>query len=342
MDVESYNKLILETLYNGFMNNPPFQIENSDVENIFGIIQNQSNFKIAKEQLIKDRLLYGINVNLGKPPYLLITGEGLIHYENNFIFPSENKEYTVLFSKILAFLRDVGEKKYDISKFIKKVDERRKIAEISRDYINEIIKSKHNYEMNDLKWKMLFFTSRLINKHIMGISGIGIGNDYLSLYDPDSFSLNSKGVEFLNYSFLKEKFQTIKDDFGRNRVIQIYNDITSWIIKKRWVDITINMGAIIEYCIDNYAELKGLHYILKKRNLHEKLALILQNPKLSSDSIFKPEFKTTWKRIQNILKDWRNYIHISKLVKERSPIDENSIQKFYPDFEKILNILLNL
>ncbi|MBA7648941.1 hypothetical protein ES703_56733 [subsurface metagenome] len=106
------------------------------------------------------------------------------------------------------------------------------------------------------------------------------------------------------------------------------------------------MGAIIEYCIDYYVEIKNLQEFFNKgkliENFSKKLSIILQNPLSSPDDIFNPQYKATWKRVQNVLRDWRNYIHISKLVKERSPLDEKSIKNFYSDFELTLNLLLNL
>jgi len=72
------------------------------------------------------------------------------------------------------------------------------------------------------------------------------------------------------------------------------------------------------------------------------LRVILENPKSSSDDIFKSEYKATWNRVQYVLRNWRNYTHISKLVKEGSPLDEISIKNFYADFESTINLLLNL
>ncbi len=53
MDVEYYKKLILETLYNGFIRDPSNRIKNADVEIFFGKINDVSNFRIAREQLIQ-------------------------------------------------------------------------------------------------------------------------------------------------------------------------------------------------------------------------------------------------------------------------------------------------
>ena len=63
--VEFYQKLILETLYKGFINKPPNRIKNIEVDNVFINIQNNSNFNIARELLIQDGFLYGKNLNFG-------------------------------------------------------------------------------------------------------------------------------------------------------------------------------------------------------------------------------------------------------------------------------------
>lgn len=345
VNVKDYKKLILKTLYKGFLRNPPNRINNADVDSAFGKINKITNFKIAREQLIRDDFIYGKNVNFGNPPYFEITGNGLVHYENNYIIPSVNREYTLLVSKILVFLRDLGNKKYDISKYVKEIDKRHKQVKMTHHYINQVLKNDYDYKMNNLKWMMLYFTSRFVSNHIMEINGIGVSNDYLSFNNSETFCLNAKGYNFLNDVFLKEKFQMILNDDGRNRVIQLYDDLKMWISKERWVDVAVNMGAIIEYCIDNYIDKKGkkkLQFFLKDDKFMSKVNFILQNPNNNSDPIFLPQYRATWKRIQNVLRDWRNYVHISKLVKERSPLDKKSIQKFYGDFELIINILLNL
>ena len=344
--VDFYKEHILEKLYNGFMSNPPYRINNKDVIRAFRNIKNKTNFKIAREQLSQDGFLYGKNVNFGNPPFLEITGEGLVHYEKAYIIPCDERKYTLLVAKLLTFLRDLGNNKYELKNYIVDSSDLRIIkVEIPLSDIGDILKDDYKYELNDLKWKILLFTSRFLSNYIMEINGIGIGNDKLSFFNPDSFCLNGNGYNFLNEIFLIEKFKKIGNNDGRNRITQLYNDLRVWITKKRWVDVAINMGAIIEYCIDNYVEQKGkdkLQFFPKNDKFISKVNLILQNQKNISDHIFNSQYRETWKRIQNVLRDWRNYIHISKLVKERSPLDEKSIKNFYADFELILNILLNL
>ena len=90
--VDYYQRLILEKLYNGFMSNPPNRINNTDITRVFSNIRNDTNFMIAREQLIKDNFLYGKNVNFGNPPFLEITGEGLVYYEKAYIIPCEERK----------------------------------------------------------------------------------------------------------------------------------------------------------------------------------------------------------------------------------------------------------
>ncbi len=343
--VEYYQKLILEKLYNGFMSNQPYRITNADVHRVFNNIENFTNFKIAREQLIQDDFLYGKKVDSGNPHFLKITGEGLVYYEKNHIFPCDARKYTILVSKLLAFLRDLGNKKYDIRKYILQSDSNIEKVEIPLSDIEEILRNDYNYELNSLNWSLLHFTG-FLSKFIMDIQGVGIGHEKLSFFNPNSFCLNGNGYNFLKEVLLFEKFQKIGNNDGRNRVTQLYADLGFWLSKKRWVDVAINMGAIIEYCIDYYVEDKKLQEFFKKKGelfkFYKKLSIILENPQTRSDDIFKSEYRATWNRIQRVLRDWRNYIHISKLVKEGSPLDEISIKNFYADFESTINLLLNL
>ena len=196
----------------------------------------------------------------------------------------------------LKFAEESGEiyfrkiTKYDIKKYIVDSDSRTIKVEIPLSDIEEILKHDYNYNLNVLKWRILYFTSQFISKHIMGINGIGIGNDILSFHNPNSFCLNGNGYNFLNEVFFIEKFQKIGNYDGRSRVTQLYNDLSVWISKNRWVDVAINMGAIIEYCIDNYVEIKSLKEFFKKGklidNFNQKLNIILQNPTSNPGDIF--------------------------------------------------------
>jgi hypothetical protein len=328
--VEFYQNLILETLNKGFINKPPNRINNTDIDNVFNNIQNKSNFNIAIDLLSQDSYIYGKEVLFGNPPFLQITGEGLVYYEKTYIIPNDDRKYTLLVFHFLRFLRELSNSKYDISKYIVDNSNTRIIkVEIPYSDINDILKTDYNYEFDDIKFSMLYFTSDFINKHILGINGIGLGNNKLSFFNPNSFCLNGNGYKFLNEVFFIEKFQKIENEYGRDRVIELYDDLGSWIIQNRWVDVAINLGAIVEYCLDYYVEFNKLQEFFKRgkliKDFNEKLLIILQNPKSSSDDIFLPLHKATWKRIQTNLKDYRNYVHISKLVKQRSPLDKKSI-----------------
>ena len=96
------------------MKNPVNRIENADADSAFGEIDNRTNFKIAREELIQESLIYGKNTNWGNPPYFQISGEGIVYYEKNYIIPSVKRIYTLLISRFLIFIRDMGENKYDI------------------------------------------------------------------------------------------------------------------------------------------------------------------------------------------------------------------------------------
>ncbi|MHA1196184.1 MAG: hypothetical protein ACTSVV_14745 [Promethearchaeota archaeon] len=340
--VEDYKKLILSSLYEGFIKNPRFRIDNVDVEKFFGKIENKVNFNLAREQLIQDGLIYGKNFFDNELPFFSITGEGIIYYEKNFIFPTNYRLYTILMFKFLSFLRDLVNGRYDIKNFILKNNSSRdNKVEIPLSEIEKILKENYDYLMDDLRWNMLHSTTEFINTLVNGINGIHIGKACMRIYDINNFSLRQKGSEFLNSVFFIEKFQKIKNVYGRNRVIQLYNDIDDWISKERWVDVAINMGVIIEYLIDVYAQKKGLKDLIKVTEFYNKLSKILENYNSSIDPIFDQQYKPLWNRIRNVIRDWRNYVHITKLVKESNPLDEESIKKFYEDFEAAINILLN-
>ncbi|KKK64522.1 hypothetical protein LCGC14_2983350, partial [marine sediment metagenome] len=177
--VEYYQKLILEKLYDGFMSNPPNRINNIDIERVFTNIRNNTNFNIARELLSQKGFLEGNFGNFGNIPFMQMTGEGIIYFEKTYIIPNDKRTYLLLASKLLTFLRDIGDSKYDIKKYIVDSDSRTIKVEIPLSDIEEILKHDYNYNLNVIKWRILYFTSQFISKHIMGINGIGIGNDIL-------------------------------------------------------------------------------------------------------------------------------------------------------------------
>ncbi|MHA1230951.1 MAG: hypothetical protein ACTSPQ_09925 [Candidatus Helarchaeota archaeon] len=339
--VEDYKKVILKILHDEFLEDPGFRVKNEDVEKKFGEIE-RTNFKVAREQLIQEGLIYGREYFDNEPPFLQITGEGLVYYEKHYILPPINRTYIILVFKFLSFLKDLIEERYPIEKYRLKTNEPRyNRVEIPLTKINEILEKNYNYLMNDSKWKMLRFTLKFINTLVNGMNGIYINDTCLRIYNIDEFSLTSKGLEFLNNFLNNEKFQRIDNVYGRNRVIQLYNDIEIWISKERWVDVAINMGAIIEYLIDVYAQKKGLNSINEK-DFFGKLSKIIKSEDSSSVPIFNEQYKPLWNRIRNVLRYWRNYVHISKLVEEYSPLDKASIKNFQGDFEDAINLLLNI
>lgn len=210
LDVEYYENHILEVLYKGFIRDPPYRIKNSDLEKTFGKIKNTTNFKIAREKLIQEGLIYGKNVNFGNPHFFQIIGEGLIYYEKKYVISDDKSEYTELILKVLMFLRDLGDKKYDISKYVERIENRNKKAIIPRIYFNKILITDFNYEMNDLKWLILYFTSHFVSKHFMEINGIGISKDNLTFHNPDKFCINLEGYNFINDIFLNDKSQNLE------------------------------------------------------------------------------------------------------------------------------------
>ncbi|MHA1285748.1 MAG: hypothetical protein ACTSQP_24870 [Promethearchaeota archaeon] len=340
--VEDYKKVILKTLHDEFLKDPGFRVKNEDVEKKFGEIE-RTNFKVAREQLIQEGLIHGRENFDNEPPFLQITGEGLIYHEKHFILPPINRTYIILVFNFLSFLKDLIEERYPIEKYrLKNNEPGYNRVEIPLTKINEILEKNYNYLIDDSKWKMLRFTLKFVNTLVNGINGIYINDICLRIYNIDKFCLKSKGLEFLNNFLYNEKFQRIDNIYGQNRVIQLYNDIEIWISRKRWVDVAINMGAIIEYLIDFYVQRKGLKGFKKDDTFKNKLSEILERKGSSSDPIFDKKYKPLWKRINNFIRDWRNYIHITKLAEEHSPLDKDSIKNFYRDFEAVVNLLLNI
>lgn len=164
--------------------------------------------------------------------------------------------------------------------------------------------------------------------------------------------LTPKGRAFLNYHLkLKNLFTSIDDEFGKEVLLDEYNEIENLRKRERWKDSFIKMGMILEYLITDYIERHKLEKDKtgerrkveisisgkKKKSLYldqasfgEKILFIIQY------DVFGRDNNNDWVIVESLIRNYRNYIHLQKYIREKVRINKDIFDTFYPVFEKLI------
>jgi hypothetical protein len=311
-----------------------------DVEKLFGLLslegKDKKKFLQALESLIsEDALKLRSSTPQEGPKFkdsgmrdkLVITMEGLFFYE----LGKPQKEFTDLIVGLLHLFNEI-----DNGKYIKTENEI-DIKEL-KDYYKTVLDIDFNF-------KKLYFFIDEVSEAFCIKNSFGYANNpqRIIFRDLNHPILRLDGKEFLEDEIkIRVLFQNVSDDFGRGLLREEYETIKFLWEKEDWKDIAIKMGSILEYLVTDYFEQKNISsfHLKKKRekiNLNyatfeQKLEYIIEN------QLFGIEYNQDWKYAQSNIKEYRNYIHLQKLVKEKIIIDYEIITEMYERFERLISL----
>ncbi|MFX1329120.1 MAG: hypothetical protein ACFE91_13415 [Promethearchaeota archaeon] len=305
-------------------------------------LKNDNKFKEINE----NKILYNIE-QLNEANYIKIrplprkfdfriTLEGILFLERFYI--REKQIFITITVDVLDFLKRVEDK-------VIKLDsgEGEQVGTFPfLDFLDNIGRTEK--EQN----KLLFVIREISNfskgEDFVYYNTFGGGKEKLRFFS--TLLLTRKGRKFLNYyKKLRNLFQTIKDDYAREIILEEYNDIEYLRKREKWKDAIIKMGTIIEYLITHYIREKKLDKekvnILKngKEKAINKLSEASFEDKVSyiiQKEVFGNEYNNDWKVVERLIKDLRDCIHLQKYIAIRTRINEEMFNRIYPIFEKLI------
>ncbi len=169
----------------------------------------------------------------------------------------------------------------------------------------------------------------------------------------DSFYFNKK--DFLVLDDKGRKLISLKtfNKFNINEelVLEEYNQLQLIIHIGIWKDACIKIGSILEYLITKWLEFKNIQNLMKfnsiktvtldRSNFVDKIHHYIN--KIGKLYNYEIGNEISW-RITDIIRDYRNDIHLQKYEKRlqtTGPLNEESFNLLFPAFEKIISYFSN-
>ena len=172
--------------------------------------------------------------------------------------------------------------------------------------------------------------------------------DKINAYSKNKPILTPIGRQILNdWRYEHELFSTITDQTQKNILLGEFNELQKCIQQGSWKDACIKIGGIIEYLLTIWLQNKGVSPSQvtnntrinewKRVKFHIMIEFYMNNIKNYSDEI---STYIDWNLVKNILKDYRNDVHLLKYeerVKQGSILNQKEFEKIYPIFQEIID-----
>ena len=329
---DKFNKIILEYCYNNFLKsfnyyelkNPSnFYISFSSFEADLSINKaDKTDFyfsidQLASKEYIKSRYEYG------KIETIYFTLKGVIFYEERYL--SDKKIMTKIIVNVLELIKKIDD------------EETTSVKVIGIDELLEIVKLEINNENKSrLFWTLSIIQDDLVlEKSIFYINHdlLSVRRHFFKFTNLNRRILKKKGEEFLNYQLnLINLFTNIKDDFEKALLLNEYNDIKLFYGLEKWKEVAIKMGSILDYLITKKFLESEENPFNNKTSFYEKLTYIVEN------SVFGRENNQNWLFVNNNIRKYRNYIHLTEFIKSKIIFDKSLIDKLSDVFEKLVRL----
>lgn len=258
------------------------------------------------------------------------TLRGFLHYEENFL--PKDKIFTDLLIKFLRFVQEIDEDKIQLYP-----GEGNQIGTFPLLDFYKLLNIDTSYEK-----KILFIQCESQKKYVR--DGIGYAKSVgLTFFGKDNPFLTYEGLIFLDEykSHYSKKFIT------NQKMIRKENKELYILIKnKLWKDACVKTGSILEYILTKWIESKKipLNSLTNKKSI-KKMKYILFEEKINyyiKTGAKKYNFEigsiTEWNIVKNVIKDYRNYIHLQKYeerIKKNDYLSERDFQSVYSIFKSL-------
>lgn len=159
--------------------------------------------------------------------------------------------------------------------------------------------------------------------------------------------LTPNGREFLeSWRYESKLFAIITDPLQKEILLEEYNELQKDILQGSWKGACIKMGGILEYLLTKWLQNKDVSpsQIMNNKKVkkwkdvkfHQMIEFYMRNSKKYANEIGT---YTDWNLVKNILKDYRNYIHLEKYeerVKQGDFLRKKEFDRIYPIFQDFI------
>lgn len=159
--------------------------------------------------------------------------------------------------------------------------------------------------------------------------------------------LTSRGRAFLeSWRDENEVFKKVTDQTQKQILLEEYSLLRKIIHQGAWKDACIKIGGILEYLLGNWLKNKQItpSQILNNKKVkkwkdvkfYQMIEFYMNNSKKFEDEIGS---YTDWNLVKNVLKDYRNYIHLEKYeerVRKGDVLRKKEFDRIYPIFQDIV------
>lgn len=260
------------------------------------------------------------------------TFQGIFYYEEKYLRP--NYYYVKAIRIILEFLEKLENGEYKDNS----IQNSEIIEELEKEGIS--MKNREFYQfLTALDHKTDFFKN-------IGPFGIK-AQDTINLSTRSKTILTPIAREFLNsWRYESKLFGKIVNPLQKKILHEEYDELQKLIQQGSWKDACIKMGGILEYLLTLWLQDKDIApseitgNIKTKKwkvvSFHNMIKFYMNNSMNYSDEIGN---YTDWNLVKNILKDYRNYVHLLKYedrARKGDFLRKEEFDRVYPIFQKIL------
>ena len=177
---------------------------------------------------------------------------------------------------------------------------------------------------------------------IIGISSIEILNFMVRrknyLKNPLIIQINEK----LKEKKKKELFSTFDNDI-QQKFKEEHNSILNLMKCRLWKDSCVKMGILIEGALTFWGIEKGgiltiqssrrtINFNEKKTDFQKKIHFMLKG----GYSEYNLGDLTSWRMVDNIIRDYRNYVHLQKYIKIKNPLGKTQFEQLVTVYTSII------
>lgn len=179
-------------------------------------------------------------------------------------------------------------------------------------------------QLNDARFIIHYMGKNYIRRDACGFTKEGMiffGQGKPILLSEGRIILNGKAK-------LMHLFHSIKNPRVKKILMEEYNDISFLKQHHKWKDVAIKMGSILDFLLYNLFDQKKI--IITKPDFHKRLKYVMKVNLIGNPN--------DWLRADQILRDYRNLIHLQELITQNISVDEQTIILIETIFHNLISL----